>query len=330
MKLSVIIPFYNVEQYLERCVLSIVDQDIDKNEYEIILINDGSTDGSFDIACRLKGLYSNIHLFSQNNKGQGAARNLGINKAKGDYILFVDSDDYLLPNVFKSMLNIALPSNLDIVVMKAKSMRQDGTFKQVNNAPFKFGEVIDGNYVLKKGYRPASVWAKLFKRNLILKSVEGFLEGIIHEDVDFNLKIFTYAHRVMFVDLCCYVYFWNSNSTDKLMNYDKIVKSIKSDVAIAEDLMLFSKEAHLSEMGSELFKCHANSLITSICYSLFTRYKKLHFTDKKEILQLMKEKKMLPLQGRTNSRNADRMIIVLKYPCLVLLLMKVQSLIRIC
>lgn len=325
MRLSVIIPVYNVEQYLERCVSSVVSQDIEWDDYEIILVNDGSTDSSRDVANDLRLHYPNIRLFSQENKGQGAARNLGLSVAKGKYVFFVDSDDYLLPNAFKRMLEVAESHNLDILVMQSKSMKQDGSFRPLYTQPFPNECVLGGQQVLLKGYRPAAVWAKMYRRDLIANIVGGFKESIIHEDVDLNMKLFTYAKRVEFIDLYCYVYFWNNMSTDRLMNYNKIMKSIHSEVVIADDFKHFSSEGHLEKKVSEIFNKQAHSMVVSLCYSLFTRYKRLPFSDKRSVVNMMRAYKLLPIKGRTNSKKSDRLKIIVNRPVLMLGLLRIHS-----
>jgi glycosyltransferase involved in cell wall biosynthesis len=325
MRLSVIIPFYNVEEYLERCIISVENQDIVKEDYEVLLINDGSTDKSYEIACRLKDTFTNVVVLTQENKGQGAARNLGLKEAKGNYVLFVDSDDYMLSNVFCKMLDAVDCHDLDILIMQSKSMKEDGSFRQIYSAPFPKGSVINGQQILVKGYRPASVWAKLYRRELISDTIGGFKEGIIHEDVDFNMKLFSYAQRAMFLDLCCYVYYWNSMSTDKLMNYNKIIKSLSSDVIIAGDFMKFSLEKHLEAPLPVLFKKQANSIIVSTCYSLISRYKHLSFSDKMYVVEMIKEYKLLPIKGETNSIKSDRYIKIVNCTHFMSCIFRVQS-----
>ena len=95
IQLSIVIPIYNVEKYLYTCLLSIMTQDIPLTDYEVILINDGSSDGSLVIAERFAAQYSNIRLISQENRGLSGARNRGIEEAQGEYIWFIDSDDYI-------------------------------------------------------------------------------------------------------------------------------------------------------------------------------------------------------------------------------------------
>lgn len=100
LKLSIIIPVYNTEKYVGECLDSSVEQDILKNEYEIICIDDGSTDGSLNVLTEYSNKYENIHVYSQKNQGVSAARNAGISVASGKYVWFVDSDDYIAIDCF--------------------------------------------------------------------------------------------------------------------------------------------------------------------------------------------------------------------------------------
>lgn len=95
MRLSIIVPVYNVEPYLEKCLDSLLDQNIDKSQYEILVLNDGSTDKSLEIVHKYADKYSNIQEFSHPNKGLSGTRNVGLKNATGDYVWFVDSDDWI-------------------------------------------------------------------------------------------------------------------------------------------------------------------------------------------------------------------------------------------
>ena len=115
MILSVIVPVYNTEAYLEKCVSSLLDQDLPKEDYEIILIDDGSTDSSGSLCDVFVSAHDNIRVIHQSNRGLSAARNEGIALARGKYIQFVDSDDYLNPNVLQGIVLALESKNLDIL-----------------------------------------------------------------------------------------------------------------------------------------------------------------------------------------------------------------------
>ena len=113
-KISIIIPVYNAEQYLEDCLLSISQQTF--GDFEILAVNDGSTDRSLEILKKYQEKEPRLKVFSQENKGVSAARNLGVEYAKGEYIIFLDSDDYIENNMIESLLKVAIENQSDIVL----------------------------------------------------------------------------------------------------------------------------------------------------------------------------------------------------------------------
>lgn len=115
IKLSLVIPMYNVELYIEKCLNSCINQDLSSNEYEIIIVNDGSKDTSLSRAEAIARKHNNIKIISQENGGLSSARNTGLKNAKGEYIWFIDSDDWIEPNVLKNLYQIASHNNLDIL-----------------------------------------------------------------------------------------------------------------------------------------------------------------------------------------------------------------------
>lgn len=120
MRLSIIIPAYNAGKYLEHCVSSCEEQNIPQDEFEIIVVNDGSKDNTWEVAENLANKYSNVKVFSKQNGGSSSARNLGLDNAKGDYITFVDSDDYLLDGKLGPVLSITEKNKLDMCIFNLK------------------------------------------------------------------------------------------------------------------------------------------------------------------------------------------------------------------
>ena len=114
MKLSIIVPMYNVELYIEKCLLSCLNQDLPASDYEIIVVNDGSPDSSLAIAERIASLYDNLTIVSQKNAGLSAARNKALSLAKGKYVWFVDSDDRIQENCLRYILDECYNNGLDL------------------------------------------------------------------------------------------------------------------------------------------------------------------------------------------------------------------------
>src|SRR5690606_37960744 len=115
MKLSVIIPVYNVEKYVAQCLDSVLDQNFEPNDYEIIVVNDGSTDGSLAIVQDYANKHKHIKLIDKKNGGVGSARNCGMDHAQGKYIYFIDSDDYLIPNCLNVLVDTCERHKLDVL-----------------------------------------------------------------------------------------------------------------------------------------------------------------------------------------------------------------------
>jgi len=179
-KVSVIVPVYNVENYLAKCLDSLVNQTL--KDIEIIVVNDGSPDNSQDIIDKYAKKYSVIKAYKKENGGLSDARNYGIKKASGEYIAFVDSDDYVDTSMYEKMYNKAIENNYDIVVCDLNYIYPDKKIEAYSNIP---NDTDNINKVFLNIY-PAA-WNKLFKKEL-LKNIE-FKKGIWFEDVEFIYRL---------------------------------------------------------------------------------------------------------------------------------------------
>lgn len=181
ISISFIIPVYNTEKYLQRCLESIIT--LPFISFEIIIVNDGSTDNSFAIIDQYEKRYSFIHSITQENKGLSSARNTGLSKAKGEYVLFVDSDDYLECEGILKMIKIALREKPDIVVGRVRSIKLSGQIKQwpYVSSSTKLTSELYIEKILKVGYTPM-VFNYMCKRDFLIKKNIYFKAGIIHED----------------------------------------------------------------------------------------------------------------------------------------------------
>jgi len=168
-KISIIIPVYNGEEYLEKCLESIVAQEIE--DIQAIIVNDGSTDKSEEIIDKYIEKYPKIfEKINKANGGQATARNCAIEKAKGEYIIFIDSDDYIEPEMLRTMFSAAEENKSDIVICDYYEIEDDKKIKK--QAMQNFSENIDVNYMLSN----ASPWNKLVRTEIITKNNIRFLE----------------------------------------------------------------------------------------------------------------------------------------------------------
>lgn len=215
-KISVIVPVYNCASYLERAIESVISQD-DFNNYELILVDDGSIDESSLICDRYNESYSNIKVYHQKNSGVSVARNKGIELAEGEWIMFLDSDDYLSENVTDKFFKYG---NADIFCGEYSSNKVTGsTFEKY----FKSGIHLksDINETLNLFLSSSdnffyTCWAKLFKRSIIVDNNLKFPAGVRYaEDMVFVFTYLTYCKNLSLIDEDVYFYFVNeSNATN--------------------------------------------------------------------------------------------------------------------
>lgn len=218
--ISIIVPVYNTEKYIERCLDSIMKQDYPN--FEVILVNDGSTDESGIIIQKYKEKYKNISYIKQENKGVGAARNAGIKVAKGDYISFVDSDDLIMEDYCSHLLSIIGDADISVagrekyidnVYDKSKTPSQVITVSGM--------EALKFQMLGKYNTRPA--WRKLYKRNIV--EDVSFVEDCIFEEVRYSAETFLKAEKVIFANKDLYSYRIRPNSI-MTSNEQKRVKEL--------------------------------------------------------------------------------------------------------
>lgn len=299
LKLSIIVPVYNVEKYLERCVNSLLHQDIDKSEYEIILVNDGSTDNSYEIAKRLTADNENIILLSQENQGLSGARNTGIEVIRGQYVMFVDSDDYVKENVLKSIVFVAESNSLDICIYKCLAKLGDGTYHNVGQ-PLEINKIFGGEQLLLQGYQVASVWNCLYQIDLIKNNNLSFYPRILHQDVEFNNRIYPLAKRVMQVDTICYYYCIHTDSLSRSTTPSKIMHRITSDIDVAAQLRIAAKSSVYSNPIRSLLTRKSRSIMVSLLLGM-VRGINMPRREKLTCLEYAKSRCVYPCYGRSLS-----------------------------
>ena len=320
MVLSIIVPIYNVENYLERCIKSLLKQDLDLSEYEIIMVNDGSTDGSLNVAQELCKLGDNIRLFNRVNRGAAAARNAGIESASGKYLMFVDSDDYLMPNVLRRLIAFSEEQDLDVCEARMNVMKEDGTFYEGLIQPFKSTEIVTGEFALLHGVTIASVCGMLYSSTFINKYNLRFTEGITHEDVDFNTRAYPLAHRILFTDIISYVYFWNGESIDRSTNIKKVKKALMNDIIIAANTRNYSEIFDYPTPIKSLYQKRTNSIVVSTILSLL-KNRNIPKNIKYECLDLAKSLSLYPIKGDTLSSKTTFMTKLLNIEFILRLLL---------
>lgn len=234
--LSIIVPVYNVDKYLKCCIESIFAQEIKK--FELILVDDGSTDQSGYICDDFKKEYSDIvKVIHQKNMGLSSARNVGLQLAKGEYILFVDSDDTLIPSSLKQLLKIALENSVDVVVGRAKYVKKNGNVidKAYYCAKDGLYSGIDYlNYILKNsGNNTFCAQFNMYKKSFIERYNFQFKKDIIHEDELWTPSVFIKANTVYVSSIYFYYHFEREGS---IMTGEKNQRKANSLFIVCEEL----------------------------------------------------------------------------------------------
>lgn len=301
LKLSIIIPVYNVEKYVETCVESIYRQNLDVDDFEVILINDGSTDHSLEIIQGLAEKHHNIIVISQENKGLSTTRNNGIKVARGKFIQFIDSDDVLISGTLNQLLNIAIKYNLDIL---------KGDYIKANNEEIKVGinyennrEIIcnlkDGEhgFIEDNDAMCCYVWLHLFKKEFINSNSLFFLDDKYFEDVAYTTESYLRAKRFMAIPLIYYIYRQHDSSIMATMNLKKIYSM--NDI-ITYNYQLQFKIQLSSKAIQKLYLNLYSSLIVNLWY--LSHHRSLYYHRMEVVNDLKKKVPNLSFNGSFKQR----------------------------
>ena len=224
--ISIIIPVYNVEQYLQDCLDSVVAQGC--SDYEVICINDGSIDESLTILEEYQQKYPQITIISQPNKGLSAARNAGIQAAKGDYLFFLDSDDWIEPNTLKILAE--KQSGEDLLCFNGHRYFEDGTTEEPDSAieetQLTGWEYYNKYALVSRKFHFVCTVLRLYRREYLLENKLFFEEGIYHEDNLFTPLACYYAQTVKVIADCLYVYRIREGSITHTVNVRRLFDMI--------------------------------------------------------------------------------------------------------
>lgn len=257
IKVSIVVPVYNVEKYLKESLDSAVNQSL--KDIEIIAINDGSTDNSGKILEEYEKKYSNFKVINQENKGLSGARNTGISECKGEYIYFLDSDDYIDLDAMKYCYNEAKKDNLDILTFDAEIFLDgQSSVGEIDKEEFYRDKLMESKIMIgeefyvysnRKGAYRAPVWLNFYKRKFIEKNNLNFYEGIVHEDEIHTSKSFVFANKVKYIPKR---FFFRRVRSNSIMTKEIDESRIKGNYTIAKETYKLSKSKNLSEKTKEV------------------------------------------------------------------------------
>ncbi|RZJ34853.1 MAG: glycosyltransferase family 2 protein [Flavobacterium sp.] len=240
-KLSVVIPVYNVEKTLRKCIDSVLQNGLADDEYEIIIIDDESPDNSIEIAREFELAHSNVRLISQRNKGLGGARNTGISHAVGKYLLFLDSDDYVKPGSLQLIVDYADKAECEIVEFAADLVESDGKISG-RVTPAQLRQSMSGVEYFKRHPSINSACNKLYLRSFLADKNLLFREKIFAEDFEFNTRALYFCDRAISTTISASCFVRSENSITRSTNRESREKYVADFIRIMQLVRDFGNE----------------------------------------------------------------------------------------
>lgn len=266
---SIIVPTYNVEKYIADCLNSIVKQNF--KDYEVIIVDDGSTDNTLNIVTGFCDKYDNFYLFKEEHNGVSTARNIGLNKSKGHYIMFLDGDDFIDSNSLLYISKIITATHKDAYVSNFKTVNSDDCDRQLYDRQIDYKMIDERRMSAVLDYIKISkiiftVWRFIVKRDLILKYKLFFINGIVHEDEEWTVKMLCHIKNLYYIDIKYYNYRLHNNSITTSLNLFNVfcyydIVTILTKYAILEKVK-YKKDFYLF-YAKKLSK-YATKLISSV------------------------------------------------------------------
>lgn len=283
-ELSIIVPVYQVEQYVRQCMESIFKQGLDDSRFEVIIVNDGTKDQSIDVIQDIVDQHNNTTIVNQENQGLSMARNNGLTMAKGEYVLMPDSDDMLIENSLSKLLDVAFSTNADLIVADFLEMTTD----EINMSLSKDITQKDGSFVEKTGKQlfledlnphQCYVWRTLYKRQFLLENKLHFIRGIYMQDVPFTHECYLRASRCVKISWLLNIYRKGHESISYIFNMKKakdycIVIAKTWELAKMEDLTPII----LRKLHDDVFTSFSAMLCIS-CHSIVNKSQRIEIID---------------------------------------------------
>ena len=317
VKLSIVVPVYNVEQYLRKCVDSLLQQYY--SDYEIILVDDGSTDSCPAICDEYASKVNSeelrvnsIRVIHQENAGLSAARNTGIAAANGDYLMFVDSDDYIEPNVLGGLMEQVERDKLDVLRYRlqyvrlvknegVKELRSEGVYEVYNpykSDPFKGNDYsekpTDGVTFLNTRMNTQCYACQfVIKRSLLVKSECPFTPGIYFEDTDWTPRMLVRAKRVASTNRVMYNYLVREGSITNAVSRSKQKKVLDDKMRLVGELQRQAGEVQAAGQENAWFSRMIADTVISIIGILSAEF----YAERKGYLQQLQSMNVFPIRS---------------------------------
>ena len=296
MKLSIIIALYNTEKYIEKCIRSIYKgNNLSQEFFEVIIVDDGSTDCSSYIVEKLQKEFSNIQLINKKNGGQSTARNVGFALAKGEYIFCLDSDDSINAEKLEEILELCIYLKLDVLSFDFQSISEGGELLPKGKSTYVEGRsVLTGGEFLNKFTISGSMWQYFYRTEIIRNNNLMLIEGVFHEDEDFVVQFLSYSHKVKYVNTKLYNYLIREDSTVNNKDTSHRLKLLNDMVVIIKSL---NNRLRGLQEGTALHS-GVSKKKEQLLISIFLRMKKDNIPKNEvhKIINLMKIEGLYPIK----------------------------------
>lgn len=298
MLLSIVVPSYNSGKFLPACLDSILHSGVSLIDFEVIVINDGSTDDSLLVAQSYVKEYPQVSVYSQSNQGLSGARNSGLAVAKGDYVWFVDADDEIGVDILSAISILKENEGIDILGIVLQEVDEEKhPIKQVCSQPsLPHNKLLTGREAVIMGYNPSSACALIMRTGFLQANDLNFKMGITHEDVEFTYRAVLKAKTAIFSDLVIYYYYRRGDTMSTPYDNARLLKYIIDDVAVA---LSFEQLANQNRSDVELYlvinKKFKNTIF-GLVLSLFRNRKEWGARGINEkVLEELKKNRLYPL-----------------------------------
>ena len=280
IKYSFIVPVYNTEKYLKKCLDSLVNQTY--KDFEIIVVNDGSTDKSSSIISKYQKKYKNIIVIDKENEGLSMARNRGVQKSSGKYIIFVDSDDY----VSNKLLEEVDKKIDDSDILRFQIATEDEEYTKINEyheEGFESMRGYDAFKYLSSYHFVEPAWCYVIRKNYYIENKFSFKRGVYHEDFGLIPYVIYKARKVKSIDFIGYYYIQRNGSIMNNNDYKKTVKKAFDMLEQYKTMRLFAKNINRKNNLDDYFLSYISNSVIVKARELKKDEKKVYINELKKL-----------------------------------------------
>jgi glycosyltransferase involved in cell wall biosynthesis len=328
LRLSIIVPLYNSEKYLPKCLDSLLNQDIPEDDYEVILVDDGSPDGSRLVAGEYASRHAHITVLSQPNKGTSGARNTGIRHATGKYLYFVDPDDFILENSLARILRMMEEEDLDVLrfgYTEVDERYQPTKSCKYPESPDYTSQLMDGcTFMAERLGIACYVWTYLFRTALLKENGFFFYEGDYFDDTPWLPRVLLAAERVDSIDFKRHFYLIRKNSLVQSDSRESVSKKINGQLFLVKELL--RQESAVDNASASKWY---DKMISHCVLTLLTLVSEFDSNERKEYMDELRRYDVFPIStGNGSMVNKWKVSLINLNPELYCRMIRLKSLIQ--